>query len=393
MMTMNTSNITGDKNVVLQDITARDVIINIANDLPPDVKLKKQSLKAMVDTMVEDLSQLSQQYAADPAPAGEFEPPDDPAYASVKWRKLMQALRHDGCVLFIGPEISVDGQGSSLHRSFYKELTEDFDDIEYIENEGFFTPDADEEILYDVLDYYSKVFPGKNQSGRQLLEQLAQVPFNLIISLCPDDTIQQIYNDYDLDHIFLAHDGTRQQVDEVEVPIIYNILGNAASNGRYIFTHENFYHYLSKVSIPAGIKKRIQDATHLLFIGFDFDKWYNRLLLFILDFEQKKGGGSRMIVGNKTIRHDIELFIEKQFNITFVDNAFASFVQWLAQNAAQEGILRNLNQTFLQNNFRKLQTISNKISDEDKLEELAAIEAQAVSVGQKIAQFKKHAKP
>jgi hypothetical protein len=393
MMTMNTSNITGDKNVVLQDITARDVIINIANDLPPDVKLKKQSLKAMVDTMVEELSQLSEQYAADPAPTGELELPDDPAYASVKWRKLMQALRHDGCVLFIGPEISVDDQGRSLHRSFYKELTEDFDDIEYIENEGFFTPDADEEILYDVLDYYSKVFPGKNQSGRQLLEQLAQVPFNLIISLCPDDTIQQIYNDYDLDHIFLAHDGTRQQVDEVEVPIIYNILGNAASNGRYIFTHENFYHYLSKVSIPAGIKKRIQDATHLLFIGFDFDKWYNRLLLFILDFEQKKGGGSRMIVGNKTIRRDIELFIEKQFNITFVDNAFAPFVQWLAQNAAQEGILRNLNQTFLQNNFRKLQTISNKISDEDKLEELAAIEAQAVSVGQKIAQFKKHAKP
>jgi hypothetical protein len=301
----------------------------------------------------------------------------------------MQALQHKGCILFLGPETAVNAEGKSLHREFYKLLTEDFDDIEYLEQEGFFTPESDEEILYDVLDYYSKDFPKQNKIGRNLLEQFAQIPFDLILSLSPDDTIHRIFEDFDLEHQFLFYNGDKQEIDPTnDTTVIYNVLGNAAENGRYIFTHEQFYQYLNKIIIPSAIKKKIQDATHFLFIGFDFDKWYNRLLLFILDFEQKKSGGHRLIVGNKKIKEDIEKFIEKQFNITFVDNEYSKFIEWLSANAAKEGILRNLSQTFVQNNFRALKNISIRVTDDDKLEELVKTEAQTAAIGQKIEQFK-----
>lgn len=389
-MSENTSNVTGDGNVVLQDINARDVVINIAGDLPPEVKQIKESLNVAVKGLVDQLNEIQ-----DKMPAAEtaepFEPPDDPAYQGIKWRRLLQALRHQGCVLFLGPEVSINDQGKSIHREFYKELAEDFDDIEFMEYEGFFSPEADEEILYDVLDYYKKDFPRENKIGRSLLEQLAQLPFSMIVSLCPDETMHQVYNDFDLPHTFLYYDGTKQEIEptDSDLPVIYNILGNAAENGRYIFTHANFFQYLHKITIPSEIKKKIQDATHFLFVGFDFDKWYNRLLLFILDFEQKKSGGNRMIVGNQKIKEDIEMFIEKQFNITFVENEYTRFIQWLTGNAAEAEILRNLNTVFVQNNFMKLKEISIRVSDEDKLEELTNIEKQVQAIGAKIQSFKK----
>jgi len=389
-MSENTSNIQGDGNLVLQDINAGDITINIASNLDPDVKQKKESLKKVVNGLVEELTQLKAQMPQ-ATQVGEFEPPDDEEYAKIKWRRLIQALRHKGCILFLGPEISIDAQGNSLHREFYKEIAEDFDEIEFIENEGFFSPESDEEILYDMLDFYSKDFPKKNKIGRSLLEEFAQIPFDLIISLCPDDTMHRIYDDFAINHNFLAYDGTKQELNNTddEIPVIYNILGNAASNGRYIFTHENFYQYLNKVAIPSEIKKKIQDATHFLFVGFDFDKWYNRLLLFILDLEQSKGGGNRLIVGNKKIKVDIEKFIEKQFNITFINDEYKKFAEWLSLNAGEAEIARNLNATFVQNNFIALKNFSIKVSDEDKLEDLVKIEEQAKAIGDKIEKFKK----
>lgn len=388
-MTLNTSNITGDSNIVLQDINARDIIINIAKDLPVEVKQQKEGLNVKLKELAEMLAVIDEKVKNTPKPEPFTPPEDDPAYDAIRWRRLLQALRHQGCILFIGPEISVNNKGDSLHQEFYKELALDYPEIEYLENEGYFSPQSDEIILYDVLDYYSEEFPRKNTIGRKILEQLAQVPFSLIISLCPDDTMHRVFSDYDLDHQFLAYDGTKQEVEPMtpEKPVIYNILGNATSNGRYIFTHETFYNYLNKVHIPAEIKKKIQDSTHYLFIGFDFNKWYNRLLLFILELYQKKSGAHRMTIGNKNVKEDIEKFIAKQFNITFVDNEYSLFIDWLIHNVGEDGTIRNLNQGFVQNNFLKLKSLSARVGAEDNLDELMKIESVVEEISARIKKF------
>lgn len=388
-MTVNTSNITGDSNLVLQNINARDITLIIGKDLPIEIKQQKESMNIKFKELAEILALLDEKVKSAPRSEPFVPPEDDPAYEAIRWRRLLQALRHQGCVLFIGPEISVDSQGRSLHHEFYVDLAKDYSEIEYMENEGYFSPESDEIILYDVLDFYSKEFPRKNITGRKILEQLAQVPFSLIISLCPDDTIHRVFTDFDLNHQFIAFNGTRQEVDPMtpERPVVYNILGNAASNGRYIFTHENFYHYLNKVYIPAEIKKKIQDATHYVFLGFDFNKWYNRLLLFILEFEQKKSGAHRMTIGKKDVKEDIEKFISKQFNITFVDNDYSQFIQWLIHNVNEEGMLRNLNQGFVQNNFLKLKSLSARVGGEDNLDELLKLESQVGEIAANIKKF------
>jgi len=388
----NISNITGDDNKVIQGLTAgRDIIIKIADDLPPEVKKQKKALGIRIEELVSQLNELKKLSTARDTKTDNVKKPDNPVYHKIKWRRLIQAIKHQGCVLFIGPEISVDSGGNSLHQNFYKQLAKDFDDIDFMEDEGFFSPGADEELLYDILDYYKDDFHKQNDIGRGILEKLVQIPFSLTISLCPDDTIHHIFNDFDLNHQYLFFDGTKKEINmpDRNNQIIYNILGSASENGRYIFTHENLFNYLNDITIPSVIKKKIQDATHFLFIGFDFNKWYNRLLLFVLDFENKQTGANRLNIEKNTIAEEFEKFIEKQFDITSVHDDYEEFISWLIQNAKEEeGILKDLSQSFIQTNFRSLQKLSTKVCDEKKLEKLIKINKDTDSISNKIESFK-----
>jgi hypothetical protein len=387
-MTTNTSTINGDGNIALQNIIGNITIV-MGPDLPIEVKQQKERMKVTLTELANTISIIDGKINAAQKPEP-FSPPEgDANYDAIKWRPLKQALSHQGCVLFIGPEISVNSQGKSLHQEFYLELDKDYDEIEYMEQEGYFSPDSEAIIRYDIQDFYQKVFPKKNITGRKILEQLAQVPFSLIISICPDDTVHRVFEDYDLGHQFLEYDGTKQEAEPMtpEKPVIYNILGNAASNDGYIFTHEKFYNYLNKIFIPSEIKKKIQDATHYVFIGFDFNKWYNRLLLFILDFGQKKSGAHRMTIGRKDVKEDIEKFIAKQFNITFIDNDYNKFIEWLIYNVNEQELLRNLNQYFVQNSILKLTSVSSKVVLENDLDELRKMETQIGEIGKRIMNF------
>ncbi|RLD74896.1 MAG: hypothetical protein DRJ10_16265 [Bacteroidetes bacterium] len=392
MENSNLSNISGDHNISFTGVdVGGDIIIKIADDLPPEVKKQKQELSVRIEELVGQLSALKKDSTSIDSNAEQTEIPENPLYSKIKWRRLIQAIKHQGCVLFIGPEISIDEKGESLHQYFYKQLAEDFDDVDFLEEEGFFTPGADEEILYDMLDYYKEEFQTQNSTGRSVLEKLAQFPFSLTISLCPDDTIHRICDDFDIKHQYVYYDGTKKEMEmpENDNPIIYNILGSARENGRYIFTHENLYNYLNEISIPPIIKKKIQDATHFLFIGFDFSKWYNRLLLFVLDFENKQAGVNRLNIEKKNIPAEFEKFIEKQFNIASVHDGGDEFIDWLIQNAKkEEGLLKDLSQSFILTNFSSLQRLSTKVSDEKMLEALLKINEEADIISKKINSFK-----
>lgn len=394
-MSDNSINIDGDRNITLQDVTAKNITIIIDGELPPDVLQHKKDLKPFVDAIADELSQLRELENEDEEQVG-FEPPDDPVYESIEWSRIVQALRHQKCVLFIGPEISVDEQGNSLHHEYYVELAGMYKNVEYPNHDGLFSPGSDKKIEMDIMDYYGEddedFFRRRNVIGRKLLKELARIPLNLIVSLCPDDTMHSVYEDYDLNHKFLVHDGTKQEVDKPsdETPVIYNVLGNASENGKYIFTHKSLYEYLNEVSLPPSIKETIAEATHFIFIGFDFDKWYNRLLLFIMNLEPVKDddSGLRLVVDNKEIEDGVASFIEKQFTITSVKYQHAQFAEWLVQNASTRNIVRNLNHLFIKKTFSELQSIGDIITDEKSKVRLTEVENYLKGMKKKIERFK-----
>jgi hypothetical protein len=395
-MNQNASNITGDGNVVVQGVTARDIIINIAGDLPVAIRQQKQELNSKIKVLVEQLAVIESDLKQSSKILTNIPAANDESLNSSQWKSLMQALRRQKCVLFLGPEISVDESGESLHTSFFKGLAEQYDNVDYLEDEGLFSLESEYDVLYDAWDYYKDEFPLMNKAGRALIEQLAQLPFSLIVSLCPDDTIHQVYKHFNLEHDFVYYKVERQEVDAIEAqkPLIYNILGNLSDEGqgRYILSHENFYNFLynteSRISIPYEIKKKIQDATHYIFFGFDFDKWYNHLLLFILGFEQKMSGLQRLNIGKKNVKENVAQFISRQFKISFMDNDHSQFTSWLLHNAAEEGILRNLKQHFVQQQFSELQKLNFQLEKQNDPEEISKLDKLTDDYSLRIQAFK-----
>ena len=92
--------------------------------------------------------------------------------------------------------------------------------------------------------------------------------------------------------------------------------------------------------------KEIQNAAHFLFIGFDFHKWYNRLLMFVLGINDTIAKQARMLVEDKPTAKEIEDFLEAQFKISIVKKDYLQFSQQLAAFSSKMDGSRNLKQYF-----------------------------------------------
>ncbi len=374
-MTENNANITGNLNTVLQNI--RDSIINIslAPTLPEEVKQKKAELKAKAEEILELLKQK----------IAELKPEEIQQTEETKdFQLIARSLRSGKCILFIGPEISTDKDGVSLHEKFYRQLSDSpTSEAIYNVEDGLFQPHDDPMFELDITEFYQDIFPEQNKIGYEILDKLASINFPLIFSLAPDETIHNIYEKYDIEHEFLYYNGTelKDVIPSVDKPVIFNVLGSAVSEGaKYIFTYSDLYNYIKNAQIPSHIKDTIKSATHFIFIGFDFAKWYNRLLLFILDLHNVERNQYRLLIEKHVDKKNVIDFLQKQFRITIVENEYREFVNNLYAYLKFYGTQKNLSLVrdkiihFYKRQSQKLNEIARRLIDAETMEQLSNIE-------------------
>jgi len=85
----------------------------------------------------------------------------------------------------------------------------------------------------------------------------------------------------------------------------------------------------------------------------------------------------------------VKTFINDQFKITFVENDYAKFVDWLSKNAAQKGIQKIVEQTFVDNNFKALKAIGVNITDKNTMDDLTDLERETQTLELNVERFKK----
>ena len=230
---MNTNNkihTFGDNNIELQNITARDINIITGKEASPEIKNKKQEIAETIVNLIKQLADVK-----NPASTENLKNLETIEFED-KWSELLDAIEYGECVLFIGQDIATDENGNCLHKEFHKTVK---GSIKYNEQDGFFMPNTETKIRVRAMKFYNKKFPKINKIGYNILQKLAQIPFSLIISVSQDDTMHRIYQKYAKEHNFLYFDNTIQKTAEptIDEPIIFNLLGNAAEDGRYIFTN------------------------------------------------------------------------------------------------------------------------------------------------------------
>jgi hypothetical protein len=299
-------------------------------------------------------------------------------FENIYWNELVEAIGSDSCVLFIGQDVSIDKNGKSLHENFYQST--EGRKITYNHKDGFFMPGADKQLKIKAINYYSKEFVELNKEGVKILKNISQIPFSLIISVSPDDTLHRIWSQFSKNHLFLFYNGQKQETREptIETPIIYNLLGNTSKNGNYIFTHEQFYEYINEkkeVKIPTEIETKVKDAAHYLFLGIDFNKWHNRLLLFSLNLN-----GEGYSLNNRSIEELNQDFVYQQFNVSCVSSNYQQFVEILVRKCKEAGHYKPLIDNFIENTICKLEKIKSGQKTEESINELSEIERKIADI-------------
>ncbi len=379
----NASNLAGDNNIVLQNIDGSNINITIQEGLPETVKKLKTELRQKIG----DLSARTNKLLGDLR----TKKSENQDCSSDEIKKVLRAIKANRCILFIGPEIGLGEEESqySLHEEKYKAMSEDdFAEVTYNAKDGFFDPHNDPMFEMDMNDYYVEQFPNENKVGSQILYELAQLPFKLIVSTSPDETIRDTFRTYDKEHRFMHFEGAGTRLSDEkpdrDKPLIINLLGSAVSNGgRFIYTEKDFYEYVVDAKIPPEVKKEIQQAAHLLFIGFDLRKWQMRLLLFMLDMHSSESKSNRLLLSHISHAH-VEDFLKSQFQVTHINYNYLKFAKELSAMARNHNLAKDLKETFLENQLIKLDKIVLNTSSAEDTESLNQIKVKLNEIETKL---------
>ena len=69
---------------------------------------------------------------------------------NIKWNKLLRAIKNEGTILFIGPDIERNESGEPVFQTFAKRMLEEYEGEVEIDRDGFFfftEPDAKSEVV------------------------------------------------------------------------------------------------------------------------------------------------------------------------------------------------------------------------------------------------------
>lgn len=133
-----------------------------------------------------------------------------------------------------------------------------------------------------------------------LLHAVARLPFRIILTTAQDNLLQRAFAAAGKP----CHEGwyriNQTQPDAFDEtsgrPFVYQLFGKVLEKGSdsLILTQQDRMDYLDSVQgvgketrLPPALRKAMQDARCFLFLGFDYDHWYLRVLLHVLKFSEK----------------------------------------------------------------------------------------------------------
>ena len=116
-------------------------------------------------------------------------------------------------------------------------------------------------------------------------------------------------------------------------------------------------------------------------MGFDFNKWHNKLIMYELNLlpevESFAFDAEKVQIPNQE-------FIEQQFNVTFIEANYMDFTELLLQKSKKAGLTKSLDKTFIDSILSELETIRVKAVDSEKLEDLKKLENEIQIINEKI---------
>jgi Effector-associated domain 7/SIR2-like domain len=266
-----------------------------------------------------------------------------------QWGQLAQAIRDGKCFVFLGPGATINYGDPLRQGRFFESLARKnpSDILAYHAGDGFLVfKDAKTRSLYeiDIRDFF------REKRENPLLERLAQIPFHTAISVTPDMALKETFDKLQ----FACWDqyyATKVKVPlhetpSAELPLLYNLLGSIKEPQTIISSHADLFGYMQSIfgdkNLPDELSTMFnaERTKSIIFLGFEFDKWYFQLILYILGI--KIDSCWRYAVAQSLPTAQNQTLYEAQFEIEFVSNDLLGFVDRLAAQFAPDELRQPL---------------------------------------------------
>ncbi len=259
------------------------------------------------------------------------------------WELTIKRLEEEKCILITGPDI-LPSEDISINEKLKNYLEEQgSNQFKYYHDDEFFSfadETEKEYAYYDVQQFYDSI------KTEEIHHKIAEIPFHLILSVSPDLFVKKAFEEKGFDYTFDYYNKEQNpqglNAPTKEKPLLYNLFGNIESEGSLIFTYDDLFDYLiaifGKRGLHNDLKREIQSARMILFLGFRFEKWYFKLLLRLLDIH--KGKLSHAFMKDKSILPQVINFYSDEFHINFIDMPGTEIIDTLHTKCSEKGLLK-----------------------------------------------------
>lgn len=204
-----------------------------------------------------------------------------------------------------------------------------------------------------ILERMAANFLRNQTEPGELLRAVAQLPFRIILTTAQDNLLQRAFAAAGKpcnEGWYRINQTQPDAFDETSSrPFVYQLFGKVLDRGSdsLILTQQDRMDYLDSVQgvgketrLPPALRKAMQDAKCFLFLGFDYEYWYLRVLLHVLKFSEK----AELVFGlpenlpEKGFSAGAAAFFSAQYKFSFFgENAFELLEKLREQIAVSNG--------------------------------------------------------
>lgn len=275
------------------------------------------------------------------------------------YQNIARQIRDGNCVLFLGPGAVSVKQPNGNYRPLIELCATDL-------AKGLGLPEDEEESLAHVVsslrlrgalsdtliiaavqDFYQRA---EKSEINPVLEELANLPFRLIINTTPDDYFTKYYAQSLREFKFDFYNFRKPAKDPIyqfgddQPPLIYNLFGSYKKPESLVLTYSDQLNYINKIigvqQLPDSLLAAFNVPRFYLFLGFDFEDWTLRITFDAL-FRNARNHITPFaypLKGEPEAGSKSKVFFQSEFKMEFPQVDLEQFVQNLLKyyNAVDE---------------------------------------------------------
>ncbi len=256
---------------------------------------------------------------------------------------IIDRIRKNKCVLLLGPDFYYSGKDtlSTLLENYM--ATNNGKKIDYLTDEMYSFDDDKQRILtyMHINGFFEQleVLP--------LYQQITEIPLHLIINLSPDLLLRRAFEKVGAPHNFDYYNKTTNTnpllvKPDKDKPFIYNLLGNVEDEDSLVYSYNELFEYLIAIfgnfQIHNTLKAELKAADTFIIAGVKLDKWYMKLLMRILDLQDKKI--IHAFTRESNVQDETKRFYNKTFKVEFIEKDVPKYIAELHEKCKALNILR-----------------------------------------------------